>query len=765
MKINAKKWMAGVMAGAMVVMTLSGCSKTAEGKKETAMGRYMEEEINLPDGAGYLADLQKKSDGTLRLTSMDTNSMTYTIYSSDDGKDWKQEEFPMDVNSGALQPNGGDLYLNMSPNGEIMAREVCYDDSTMAASNFYHFIGMDGTLTDLTIHVPGKETEGNEINGVLFSKNGTLYVTDYHNILYKIDKATGEIAETFDGGGEEIRVSAVVGNQCILVTDSQVLRYDSESGEQIKSDKVLTDQVLQSMGERSDSYGGLPVISFTEDKDGGLFYGCSDGVYYHADGGSVCEQIIDGELTSLASPTFGISKMIQLDDGSFLIAGLENGETSKLLRYTYDAKTPTVPDQELKVYSLEDQSFLRQAISLFQKNHPDTYINLEIGVTGEDGVTREDALRTLNTDILAGKGPDVLIMDGMPINSYIQKNMLLDITNVVKKIKKSDGMLESVTDAYKTDGKLYAVPAKFYVPMIEGDGDTVTNFAGNLKNLADRVEALKAENPQQSVLLRMSAEELLCELFYADSANWVQKDGSISEDKVRDFLTQTDRLYKTIVQNDAENSEYTSNYSTEMSNTRDTIARYIMGLVTGEGKIGIGNLGSIMNFATVTSAQEKMPEAGLQYGLLDGGEKKSFVPSVIVGINSGTKQEKLAASFVETVLGGETGTQGDYLLSANKKALDTVKEMPWGANGTDEIGGMAISSEDGTMVEFLIKKPSKEDMGSLTSMLESLDSPCINDAAIVDPVMEQGTAYLDGEQSLEDTVTNIMQKINLYLNE
>lgn len=40
-------------------------------------------------------------------------------------------------------------------------------------------------------------------------------------------------------------------------------------------------------------------------------------------------------------------------------------------------------------------------------------MTLEIGLTGEDGMTEADALRTLNTEILAGSGPDILRLDGM----------------------------------------------------------------------------------------------------------------------------------------------------------------------------------------------------------------------------------------------------------------------------------------------------------------------------------------------------------------
>ena len=73
----------------------------------------------------------------------------------------------------------------------------------------------------------------------------------------------------------------------------------------------------------------------------------------------------------------------------------------RLLSYEYSADTPTVPDTELTIYSLEENSGIRQAVVMFQKKYPDIYLTLETGMSGNDGVTRTDALKTLNTEIMA----------------------------------------------------------------------------------------------------------------------------------------------------------------------------------------------------------------------------------------------------------------------------------------------------------------------------------------------------------------------------
>ena len=116
-------------------------------------------------------------------------------------------------------------------------------------------------------------------------------------------------------------------------------------------------------------------------------------------------------------------------EGMFYIGEIDYSSglnCGRLVSYKYSADTPTVPDTELTIYSLEENSGIRQAVVMFQKKYPDIYLTLETGMSGNDGVTRTDALKTLNTEIMAGKGPDILILDGISSETYIEQGMLED---------------------------------------------------------------------------------------------------------------------------------------------------------------------------------------------------------------------------------------------------------------------------------------------------------------------------------------------------
>ena len=98
-------------------------------------------------------------------------------------------------------------------------------------------------------------------------------------------------------------------------------------------------------------------------------------------------------------------------------------------------------DKELLVYSLKKDRTIQQAVSAYQKEHNDVYVRYEVGMSGDNGLTAEDAVKALNTEIMAGKGPDVLCLDGLPLDSYLSKGMLADLSDTLKAAEEKDCLL------------------------------------------------------------------------------------------------------------------------------------------------------------------------------------------------------------------------------------------------------------------------------------------------------------------------------------
>ena len=78
------------------------------------------------------------------------------------------------------------------------------------------------------------------------------------------------------------------------------------------------------------------------------------------------EQVIDGSLSSLGDPTYSILAMTMNDKNEFLAA--YNG--GKIVKFTYDATVPSVPNDKITVYSLSEDDLVKQTISAYQTQYP-----------------------------------------------------------------------------------------------------------------------------------------------------------------------------------------------------------------------------------------------------------------------------------------------------------------------------------------------------------------------------------------------------------
>ena len=54
---------------------------------------------------------------------------------------------------------------------------------------------------------------------------------------------------------------------------------------------------------------------------------------------------------------------------------------------------------------------------------------------------------SLNTEIMSGEGPDVLLMDNLDAENYIERGMLEDISGIMEKA----GILENIQKAYEEE--------------------------------------------------------------------------------------------------------------------------------------------------------------------------------------------------------------------------------------------------------------------------------------------------------------------------
>ncbi|MEY8359628.1 extracellular solute-binding protein [Anaerotruncus colihominis] len=815
-----KRAAACMLAAAMLILSACsggmqpGGSSLPDGSGDgVAMGRYIEEEYAVPDGAGYISGMTRLADGTLEMVcNLDAGRMLgpwYLYTSSDNGARWTQKQiaWPEELNTElsnmqfAAWDNQGGLYLYYStitqeqldammggatsdetasaPAGEGQA-QASFDDAPSAdaqagredtgetqeqiPSDTFLYIAPDGTIRVIDWELPTDKSGAGPI-GLQVAENGDLLINCYFSIA-QVDSETGAVKNRYLEDHFSQNFSYISFKNTLAVSEGgpEIDLYDLNTGEKagtIAASADVNDKetrgVFMNSGENS------VTRAMALDPDGeSLYFADKTGIYRHVIGGSVTEKLVDGELCSLTMPSYLMYNLVVCDDGSLVTMLYGDVGEWPLFHYAYSADTPTVPSTELRVFSLYENATVRQAMGVYQRQNPDVRISYEAALTSDSAMTASDAMRTLSTELLAGEGPDILILDGMPVASYIEKGVLLDLAPTYNERITSGGLLKNVAESYRqTDGTLPAVPARFGAPLLLADDGV------NPKNLTKFVDWLIAqEGTLESsriggVLAELSANALLPVFYPVCSPAWYNEDGTVRTEQIRAFLSDIKRL--TDLEHDPQFQE--DDGSAAIYNSLDFKWD---GIKWAYNKLA-ASLGEVLSMADIAYPNAYIQHKGQgRLTPLPGQAQNVFIPRTVLGVNASSRQQDRALSFIDLLLSQQI-QQNDFEdgMPVNADAFAGVQKDPY--QPYDDGMYLALSYTDDENVEvsleMRVRWPSEAFMKETAAMLEGLDTPSPSNAVIEQMLTDETKDYFAGRKSLDETVNAFTQKLNLYLSE
>lgn len=606
------------------------------------------------------------------------------------------------------------------------------------------------------------------LDRVYIADSGRIFVTTRgtSNVYEVLEDGSGELFLTVEAGHPDL--IQFQGN--LMVMDGY--GYDSLSiydmdREEYMEDAALEEFIAMNYRDREnrsiDSHG----LYFFFGEEGIIYLAGEKGLYRHVIGGSAMEQLIDGELCSLGNPSFAIQSMVALENNEFLALF----EGCRMIHYVYNPDIPTIPSEELVVYSLEDNEIVRQAVNLYQSGHPDVHIRFECGIIG-DSMTREDALKSLNTKIMAGEGPDVLLLDNMPLSSYIDKGLLMDLNPLLMQLSGEEVLFENILDAFRTDGQIYAVPCEIKIPMMMADERHLSG-ADSLEGIADMMEDLRAANPGQD-LIGYCSEKGIMRLFSPVSVPmWMTESGELDREAVREFLVQTRRIYDAQMdgipdraleryQEIAQNYEiYNGVASYEDSDYVRESGQNKMKYVGGYYRALFGSF-SCMDLVSIQ--QIKGFEA-VDWAPVEGQGGHVFQAESLLGINAASEHTELAEDFLKVCLGKENQSYLYKGLPVNRAALDEKFRAPEDLGSDGMYGSVVTDGEDGNVIVLIYYWPKEEEISRYMKYIEALDTAYIENDVMENVVYEEGAAYFQGTKSLEEAVDDIEKRVAIYLAE
>lgn len=754
-----KKRIISMMLALLVLLgCLSGCGKDPElsvvSQSGNAMGRYVEQSITLPD-SDYAMDMVMLSTGHLRVALMKADGNVLICTAGTQSNTWDTFALPVKITE-----SGSIGAVALSPEGSVFCSTLQKMEDGTYQPHFW-FLDSSGNSREIPVTYADVNPQmGYFVPTCDFTADGRLLAQFYSKEVREVNLETGELGSNLN----ELETSLLT--FCCAGEDAYMLGWSSGSvcrgGVTEALSGVLGEQVVASLQATE---GSEPKITFWENSDGYLFFTTHDGLYSYAPGGSVTEELVSGGRSSLGDPTFFPKALTGAEDGSFYVLG--QGAEAALYHYVYDPEAPTQPSIQLRLYSLYEDENLRQMVSQYQKSHPEVAIDLEIGLTGEDGVTVADALRTLNTEILAGSGPDLICLDGFNIDTYLEKGILADLSGV---LNQAGPLLEQVTNCYAQDGKVCAVPTTFAIPAMYGAEKYVSQIH-DLDSLVAAAKQAKEENPDRERIVNAMYPITMADLYYDScSAAWVNPDGTLDAEKLAAFYAAMKELYALDESFRQANAEWMAEFAEEFENGEYYFAP---GDYTGLGGVfyiygdicylPTGTLDGMYAWSSHVLAGEKdYLSVGYRTIPLSGQASNVFLPRRIMGILTTATHPQAAETFLTFMLSDEVQAKD---LTTGFPVNQVTFERELSEDRYVDSVFTTGSAVQGTSVSYSAQWPNASQRQQLKGWVDDLTTPALTDRTIRSKVMDQMVDCCNGKITPQQAADAALRSLNLYLSE
>ena len=758
--MKIKKILSALLALILVMGCFTGCGKENNAEAEeialmpsistAATGRYVEKELFLPESQ-YAMDMVMLNDGRLRVALAEENGNILLCDTTSDRTVWEDPVSLPDeiINSGNVES------VALSPDGTVFCNTIeKLEDETYQP----HLWVIDPSGDHREIPVTFKDADpsmGYFIAYADFTEDGRLMAQIYVTDLREIDLTTGDMGPNLNELESTLFRTGCAGDSTYMMSMSSASYH--HDGETTALPDVLKAQIAAALEE---DFGNTPKMTFWENADGYLFFTTHTGLYSYIPGGSVTEELVQGTRSTLGDPRCLPVALTGSNDGSFYVLANVDGEPT-LCHFTYDEAAPVTADTQLNIYSLYEDEDLTQMITQFQKANPDVSVNLEIGLTGEDGITESDAIRTLNTEILAGNGPDLVCLDGFNLESYLEKGVLADVSHV---LNQGDPLLRNITDCYADGDKICAVPTTFTFPAIYGKEEYVSQIH-DLDSLVAVAKQARADYPAENRVVNGMYPDIMADDYYDScSAAWMNPDGTLDAEKLMEFYAAMTELYALDEAFRQANPEWMAEVRAEYVNG---VGWSIPGQYTGLGGasyihgeisyLPAGTLDGMYRYAHVLAGEQEYLGDGYITRPLNGQASNVFLPRRIMGILTTAAHLQAAEQFLAFMLSDEVQAK-DLTTGFPVNQVTFDRELSEDRYVDSVIG-------DGPDRSYHAQWPNAAQREELRGWVENMTTPANTNRTIRYMVMEPMYDCCTGAITPEQAAENALQSLNLYLSE
>lgn len=605
------------------LILLTGCGQVQESK--AAMGRYVEKNIELPEKA---LQMMQDKEGVIHLLCKSKDEKEIIRYTLQEDYTWSKEE-QISINSLAYE---GIFDYREDEKGLLCSYATSNQEIGIARQ------AQDGTWREVLLSDEhGVLRQGyDEIYTVVQLVNGDFLVQDsWGGAVKSYDSQTGKLKKTYD---EACYSFQVLGQKLYIANMSGIIKvYDTITAKELE-------QIIYPVTDHAN------VIHVTNE---GIYVFNGGGIQYKSNAGDIWETVVEPTRTSLTRADYALATAYAWRTHEYILSFYSEGNI-KIKTCYYDESIATETTEEIIVYISEKTPIINQILGIYQEKHPE--IDLVIQTINSDMPLHTWEMN-LKTELLAGSGPDLIMLDSLPTKQYIEEGLLADISDMITPYLEDETSYKNVLETFKEGNGIYAIPVRWTMPMLWGDANILSQ-AKDIHELA----AYKRKHPDE-VLFNKNMLQLYRQIYRTSTPCWVDEAGNYSREKVKTFLEDLKTVTEDKVYETSEEEIIFEEYKFPE----------LLDVAEGTSKVFILEPRSPIDIVGAQTVLEARKNGKVVPYKMDG--KALYNVSGIFGINANSQHIETAQEIVDAILSEEVqGVANAMGMPLSEKAVTCQEE-------------------------------------------------------------------------------------------
>jgi len=403
-------------------------------------------------------------------------------------------------------------------------------------------------------------------------------------------------------------------------------------------------------------------------------------------------------------------------------------------------------NQTLTLATLESNRLIELAVADFNKSNSEYTIEIM-----DYSVYGENALKMLNTEIIAGKIPDIFDMNGLSVKQYIAMGLLADLDLYMKNDPDMEDVWESAISAMYVNGGCYTIVPGFEIELIFGNKETISelnnlNFTEILNYIKENSNSTK--NAFGNHMTQLEFVEFVFSSNMDSFINYETKECYFTGDEFIALLETARGL-----------APYENNYDEALA------IYYGTQPISFQSVRGVSNLDF---FAAIY--QDDFATTNLSCDTDRSGVL--MIPLYTFGMSSQSEFKEAAWDFLKMFYSEELE---QYMYQGGIPMSKAYFEAQWdiykgGIELCEEYNSTVYTYggvENGEMVtvEIQFSKNRRECYQNTIDLIDSIDRIYEVDTIVMDIISNEFQACLYGDKSAEEVAALIQSRVHIYLNE